>query len=132
MDHSYVYVNSTYQMKEFIEKTQSLIKENPLLREQTVQVATEESWPIPVVFYKFYNLSYFKISVKVEPEALIYLVDKTNQPIIEAKLKELNQSARYQVFTLDVRQSRTPVLVYLKKGYFQNRFSWELKEVGAL
>ncbi|MGZ3796003.1 MAG: glycosyltransferase family 39 protein [Pseudobdellovibrionaceae bacterium] len=132
MDHPYVYVNSTYQMKEFIEKTQALVKENPLLREQTLQIGTEETWPVPVVFHNFYTLSYFKVNDRVEPEALIYMIDKKDQPAIEAQLKERHQAGLYQVFSLEVRQSRAPILVYLKKSYFQNRFSWNLKEVGEL
>lgn len=132
MGHPYVYVNSTYQMKEFVEKTQNLIQENPLLREQTIQVGTEESWPVPIVFYKFYNLSYFRTDARIEPDALMYMVDQKDQQVIEKKLKELQQAALYQVFVLDVRQSRTPILIYLKKNYFQNKFSWELKDVGAL
>jgi uncharacterized protein (TIGR03663 family) len=132
MNHPYVYVNSTYQMKEFIEKTQALIKVNPLLREQTLQIGTEESWPLPIVFHRFYSLSYFKVKDRVEPEALIYMIDQQDQAAIEIKLKELNQTAFYQVFSLEVRQNRAPILVYLKKNYFKNKFSWELKDVGSL
>lgn len=132
MAHPYVYVNSTYQMKEFIEKTQELIKEQPLLREQTVQVGTEESWPIPIVFGSFYNLSYFKTDAKVEDNALIYMVDVKDQQAMNAKLKENGRAAEYQMFMLDVRQSRSPIYVYVKRDVFQNRFSWELKEVGSL
>jgi len=132
MGHPYVYVNSTYQMKEFISKTQDLIKEQPLLREKPVQVATDESWPIPIVFAKFYNLSYFKAPAKVEEEALIYMVDFKDQKVLEEKLKATGQDKNYKVFQLDVRQSRSPILVYVKNEYFQNRFSWELKDVGAM
>ncbi|HEY8272473.1 MAG TPA: glycosyltransferase family 39 protein [Pseudobdellovibrionaceae bacterium] len=132
MDHPYVYVNSTYQMKEFIEKTQALLKEDPLLREQIVQIGTEESWPMPIVFHNFYTLSYFKANARVEPEALIYMVDEKDQASMEAQLKERNHSALYQVFSLRIRQSRSSVLVYLKKKYFENKFSWQLKEVGEL
>ncbi len=132
MNHPYVYVNSTYQMKEFIEKTQALIKENPLLREQTVQIGTEESWPVQIVFHDFYFLSYYHPDARIESGALIYMVDTKDQARIEAKLKEYKQTVLYQVFTLDVRQSRTPILVYLKKNYFKNKFSWKLEEVGAL
>ncbi|MBS1970895.1 MAG: glycosyltransferase family 39 protein [Bdellovibrionales bacterium] len=131
MTHPYVYVNSTYQMKEFIAKTQELVREQPLLREQTVQVGTEESWPIPIVFAKFYNLSYFKTNQKVEDGALIYMVDTKDQKIIEDKLKETGKAGEYGVFTLDVRQSRSPIYVYVKRDSFQNRFSWELKDIGA-
>lgn len=131
MTHPYVYVNSTYQMKEFIAQTQNLVKEQQLLREQMVQVGTEESWPIPVVFNKFYNLSYFKTHQKVEENAAIYLVDPKDQKVIEDKLKETGKAAEYRMFTLDVRQSRGPILVYLKLDLFQGRFSWELKELGA-
>lgn len=132
MDHPYVYVNSTYQMKEFIAKTQDLIREQPLLREQTVQIGTEESWPVPIVFYKFYNLSYFKTPTKVEDSALIYMVDDKDKKFFEEKLRELNQAQNYQGFLLDVRQSRAPIYVYVKREFFQNRFSWALKDVGAL
>lgn len=132
MNHQYVYVNSTYQMKEFIEKTQGLLRENPLLREQTLQIGTEESWPIPVVFHKFYKFSYYRTSAKVEDNAIIYMVDSKDQKTIENALQERQQLAQYLAFSLDVRQGRTPILIYLKRDYFQGRFSWELKEVGDL
>jgi uncharacterized protein (TIGR03663 family) len=131
MGHPYVYVNSTYQMKEFIAKTQALVREQPLLREQTVQVGTEESWPIPIVFAKFYNLSYFKINQKVEDDALVYMVDGKDQKIIADKLKASGKAAEYKAFSLDVRQGRSPIYVYVKRVPFENRFSWELKDVGA-
>lgn len=131
MTHPYVYVNSTYQMKEFIAQTQGLMREQPLLREKMVQVGTEESWPIPVVFNKFYNLSYFKINQKVEDDALVYMVDPKDQKVIEDKLKQTGKAAAYAMFTLDVRQSRGPILIYVQRDLFQGRFSWELKEVGA-
>jgi len=129
MDHAYVYVNSTYQMKEFIKKTQEVISENPLLREQTVQVGTEESWPIPIVFKTVYNLSYFRPPMKVEDGAMIYMADTQDQKLMEDTLKARQQSALYGKFTLDVRQGRSPILVYLKKDLFQGRFSWPLKNV---
>ena len=132
MTHPYVYVNSTYQMKEFIDKIQELLKEQPLLREKMVQVGTEESWPIPIVFSKFYNLSYFKTTAKIEDDALIYMVDANDQKLLDEKLKADGRAEQYQMFSLDVRQSRAPVFVYVKRETFQNRFSWDLKEVGSL
>jgi len=131
MVHPYVYVNSTYQMKEFIAQTQELVKEQPLLREQVVQVSTEESWPIPVVFKKFYNLSYFKTDQRLEENAVLYMVDPKDQQTLEEKLKGTGKAAEYKMFTLDVRQSRSPILVYVRRDLFENKFSWELKEVGA-
>jgi hypothetical protein len=131
MTHPYVYVNSTYQMKEFIAKTQQLVREQPLMREQMVQVGTEESWPIPIVFAKFYNLSYFKTNQKIEDGALMYMVDTKDKQLIEDKLKETGKAGEYGVFSLDVRQSRSPIYVYVKRDSFQNRFSWELKDIGA-
>lgn len=127
MGHQYVYVNSTYAMKEFIEKTQELLREQPLLRESKIQVGTDESWPIPIVFYKFYTLSYFKPSVKVEEDALIYMAEKKDQELVENQLKVSGQSEKYVRFPLAIRQSRAEIVVYVKKEFFENRFSWELE-----
>lgn len=132
LDHPYVYVNSTYQLKEFIQKTSSLIEEQPLLREQVVQIGTGEPWPFPIVFAKFYDLSYFKANTKIVDDALIYMVDPADRKLIDEKLKKDGRSEQYQMFLLDVRQSRAPIFVYVKKEQFQNLFSWELKDVGSL
>jgi len=132
MDHPYVYVNSTYPMKEFIEKTQQLLVENPVLRAQTIQIGTEESWPIPIVFHKTYTLSYFRTNAKVEENALMYMVDFQDQKIIEDTLKSRGVGDQYGGFKLQVRQGRSEILIYVKKEFFTGRFSWELKEVGSL
>jgi len=134
MEHLYVYVNSTYQMKEFIAKTQELIKEQPLLREKPVQIGTEESWPIPIVFSAFYTLDYQKYANELAPDALIYMVDFNDKKVFEDKLKERlkEKVTDYQGFTLDARQGRGHILIYVQKVYFQNRFSWPLQEVGTL
>lgn len=132
MEHPYVYVNSSYQLKEFVNKTRGLLNENPLLREQTIQIGTEESWPMPIVMKPFYNLSYFRISNKVEEDALIYMVDLVDKKVMEEALKSRGRTAEYAVFSLEVRQGRSAIFIYLKKNFFQNRFSWDLKEVGTL
>jgi uncharacterized protein (TIGR03663 family) len=132
MDHPYVYVNSTYPMKEFIEKTQALLVENPVLRAQTIQIGTEESWPIPIVFSKTYTLSYFRTNAKVEEGALMHMVDAQDQKILEETLQKRGVAAQYGGFKLNVRQGRSEILVYVKKEFFSGRFSWELKEVGSL
>ncbi|WP_413288368.1 flippase activity-associated protein Agl23 [Bdellovibrio sp. HCB337] len=132
MQHPYVYVNSSYQMKEFVAKTQQVLRENPLLREQTLQIGTEESWPVPVVLHKFYNISYFRTDAKIEDNALIYMVDMKDKDVIEKELLVRNQAAKYQGFILDVRQGRSHILVYVKREFFQDKFSWELKELGTL
>jgi uncharacterized protein (TIGR03663 family) len=130
MGHPYVYVNSTYQMKEFISKVQGLIAEQPLLREHTIQIGAEESWPFPIVFIKFYNLNYQKYGIDVAKDALIYIVDTHDKIIFEEKLKE--NADKYANFLLETRQGRAKTLVYVKKEFFENRFSWPLLKVGEL
>ncbi|MBK9321566.1 MAG: TIGR03663 family protein [Bdellovibrionaceae bacterium] len=123
MNHQFVYVNSTYQMKEFIGKVQKLLASNPLLREKTLQIATEESWPFPIVFSKFYKLSYQKYAVKVEPEAWIYFVDVKDKSLFESKL---SNKESYKYFELETRQSRAKTLIYVQAKDFENAFSWPL------
>lgn len=130
MDHPFVYVNSTYQMKEFIAKVQGLLAADPLLREKPVQIGAQESWPFPIVFSKFYTLSYQKYPVEVLDQAIIYLVDNEEQKLFEEKLAP--RKAEYQYFKLETRQGRAKTLVYVKKDLFQNVFSWPLRDVGAL
>lgn len=126
MEHPYVYVNSTYQMKEFIAKVQALVKENPLLREEKVQIGIQESWPFPVVFSKIYNLSYQKYTVEVMVGAMIYLVDSGDRLSFEQKLPN---TADYGRFLLTTRQSRSPTWVYVKKSLFAGIFSWALADL---
>jgi uncharacterized protein (TIGR03663 family) len=130
MDHPFVYVNSTYQMKEFIAKVQGMLAANPLLREQTVQIGAEESWPFPIVFAKIYNLNYQKYGIEVAEGAMIYIVDPQDQKMFEAKLEP--HKAEYATFLLETRQGRARTYIYVKKDLFQNVFSWPLSEVGTL
>ncbi len=126
MDHAYVYVNATYQMKEFIAKVQGLLEKNPLFREKTLQIGAEEPWPFPIVFSKFYKLNYQKYLDHVEPEAWIYFVDSKDKTLFESKLvrKEL-----YKYFELETRQSRAKTRVYLQKEFFEGLFSWPLLDL---
>jgi hypothetical protein len=130
MEHPFVYVNSTYQMKEFISKIQGMMKADPLLRERPVQIGAEESWPFPVVFSEFYTLNYQKYPVEVMPDAIIYIVDTKEKQLFEEKLAP--RKAEYQNFLLETRQGRDRTLVYVKKDLFQNVFSWPLTDVGNL
>ncbi|MBC7370950.1 MAG: TIGR03663 family protein [Bdellovibrionaceae bacterium] len=130
MDHPYVYVNSTYQMKEFISKIQSVVLKNPLLREKVIQIGAEESWPFPVVFYKFFTLKYEKYDVLTAPDGVLYIVDPKDQEFFESKLGERKND--FKNFLLETRQGRAKTLVYVQADLFGGLFSWPLSKIGEL
>jgi hypothetical protein len=130
MDHPYVYVNSTYQMKEFISKIQGMLRADPLLRERVMQIGAEESWPFPIVFAGVYNLNYQKYSIEVVKDAILYIVDDKDK--VDFELKLAPNKNLYQNFLLETRQGRAKTLVYVRRDLFQKVFSWPLSELGVL
>jgi uncharacterized protein (TIGR03663 family) len=132
MEHPYVYVNSTYQMKDFITGVQQILDAEPLLRERPIQIATEESWPLPIVLARSYGLSYQKLAVEVAPDALIYFVDEKDETLLDEGLKAQNKTDSYSKFYLSVRQGRAQILVYLQKDFLVKRNVWDLQPKGSL
>lgn len=132
MEHPYVYVNSTYQMKDFIIGVQELLAAEPLLRERPIQIATEESWPLPIVLARSYGLSYQKLGVEVVPNAIIYFVDEKEEVVIDQGLKAQNKFSEYSKFYLSVRQGRASILVYLHKEFLTKRNVWDLQAKESL
>ena len=128
MNHPYVYVNSTYQMKEFISKVQGLIQANPLLREKVIQIGSEESWPFPVVFAKIFTLKYEKYEALVDAGAIAYIVDPKDQTFFEEKLG--TRKSAFKNFLLETRQGRAKTLVYVESKLFDGVFSWPLEVIG--
>jgi uncharacterized protein (TIGR03663 family) len=132
MDHPYVYVNSTYPMKDFISGVQEILAANPLLREKPIQIATEESWPLPIVFAKSFSLNYKKMDAELSPETIIYFVDEKDESVMDGKLKAQGQTAGYAKYLLSVRQGRGPIFVYLQNDFASKRPHWDMEMKGAL
>lgn len=129
MEHPYVYVNSTYEFKEFIVGAQTVLKENPLLRERPIQIATQESWPLPIVLNSSFALSYQKLDAGgALPNAILYFADLTDEKLIEDNLKSQGQIQNYSKFPLSVRQGRGQIYVYVANEFLVKRPSWNLKK----
>lgn len=132
MNHPYVYVNSTYQMKNFLIGVDKTLADNPALRESDVSVAMEETWPFPIVFADFYHLNYTRLSGDIPKAALIYIVDLSEQSVMIGKLKDWGLEPTYQTFVMELRQGRAPVRVFVRRDIFKDRFPWQLQDLGAL
>jgi uncharacterized protein (TIGR03663 family) len=132
MDHPYVYVNSTYEFKDFVDQFLGLAKEDPLLRERPVQIATGESWPLPILLSSFAVLNYQKVQTEVATNAALYFIDDSDETFMDQALASLGRRSAYKKFTLSVRQGRADVIVYLDKELWARRPKWNLKPKESL
>lgn len=106
-DHPYVYVSSTYQLKELEELLEPL--------QFQVQIGMAEQWPWPWIL-RDKNISSYEVCGKVVvPEMDVYFCDPEDTVAIETKLQE-----PYWKISVPFRQSRGESLVYLKKSVFPN------------
>ncbi|MBV2168974.1 MAG: TIGR03663 family protein [Bdellovibrio sp.] len=127
MEHPYIYVNSTYEMKSLYDFLRVETRLHPELLGQTVQIGMKEQWPWPWVLRTFKDLRYDLCGKRVIENALIYLCDFSGTSEVELSLVE-----PYWKIPLSFRQSREMSYVYLKKAAFpQIPFTKQVEIVGS-
>ncbi len=107
LDHPYVYVQTQYDIKFFIEH---LERAQNSLSLQKIQVATTETWPFPWLLRKFPKVVYGNSKSEPDKEAAVILFDEDQATRIRPLLNETHWER-----TLPVRQSRAPAVLFLRK-----------------
>lgn len=113
MDHPYVYVNSSYDLKSLFRLILEKAHNNPDLLQQPVQIGMAEQWPWPWLMRSFKNIDYNYCAKKVAENALVYFCEEPDASQVEASLGE-----SYWKLRLSLRYGRFPALIYLKKSVF--------------
>ncbi|MDG0817887.1 flippase activity-associated protein Agl23 [Bdellovibrio svalbardensis] len=123
--HPYVYVNSTYELKNLQELILAKLEEKPELRSQIIQIGMKEQWPWPWVLRFLSGVRYDLCGRTVQPHALVYLCDNQDRLTVEAELSE-----RYMRIAIPMRQSKETSLVYLQKNIFDGSYHGDYELVG--
>ena len=114
LEHPYVYVQSTYQLKTFLDSMSDLFKNNPSLKEEKIQVATQETFPFPWYFGHFTSITYGNVKNFYQPNALIYMIDESEKTQLESMLR-----GSYDAIHFNVRASRAPIWLYVQSDWFK-------------
>lgn len=113
LSHPYVYVNSTFELQTLEKFLLKSAKENPQVSKEVLQIGIEEHWPWPWSLRAFSGLRYDLCRNQILEEALVYFCEVQDRIAIEGLLSE----PYWRVHFLP-RQSREPILLYLKKSWF--------------
>lgn len=113
LNHPYVYVNSTFELQTLEKFLLKSAEQNPKIREEMIQIGIEEHWPWPWLLRGFSGLRYDLCRDRLLEEALIYFCEESERIAVEGVLSENYWRIRFLP-----RQSREPILLYLKKSWF--------------
>ncbi|MFS4460817.1 flippase activity-associated protein Agl23 [Bdellovibrio sp. HCB2-146] len=117
MEHPYVYVNSTYEMKNLTELIEQGFARHPEWGKETIQVGMREQWPWPWVFHSHDNLDYNQCGQFVKPDALVYFCDLVDTAHLESQLQ-----LPYIKIIVTFRQSKEASVVYLRAAEFESLY----------
>lgn len=124
-EHPYVYVNSTYELKDLQSLILKKLEEKPELREEIIQIGMKEQWPWPWVLRFIPGARFDNCWDRIYPDALVYFCDSSERLDVEGALTD-----RYLKITLSLRQSKEPSLVYLKKNIFDGSYHGDYELIG--
>ena len=116
--HPYIYVQSSYEAKAFVESLIQQAKDFPERRQAHLQFATSESWPFPWWLSIYPHQASLPIARGLDANADMILVDEPNHEDVEKKLKEPYWKARFPV-----RDARIEAIAYLRKSRFDCPFA---------
>lgn len=125
LEHPYVYVNSTYQLKELQGLITGLLEKHPELRSEIIQVGMKEQWPWPWVLRYLPGVHYDICGRHLHPNGLIYFCDMEDRIEVEGQLSE-----QYIRLSMPMRQARPNSLVYLRKNVFDGTLRGDYEIVG--
>ncbi len=123
--HPYVYVNSTYELKNLQALILQKLEEKPELRSEIIQVGMKEQWPWPWVLRFLPGVRYDLCGRTIQPNALVYFCDNQDRLTIEAALSD-----RYMKIAIPMRQSKETSLVYLRKNIFDGSYHGDYELIG--
>ncbi|WP_413558033.1 flippase activity-associated protein Agl23 [Bdellovibrio sp. HCB209] len=126
LNHPYVYVNSTYEMKDLQNLILDMAKANPLLRAEPLQMGMKEQWPFPWVFRRF-KTHWDLCTNKVIENAWIYFCDTPAENKVESFITE-----DYMKVKVMLRQQREYSVVYLKKSLFDGVYKGSFEVVSPM
>ena len=113
LNHPLVYVNSIYAFKELNGELMQLLEEKPALRNETIQIALGETWPLPWSLHNSQGLRYDALRKNFIPGAWIYFCDASDDDYLRERLGD--KQAEYKRFSLQMRQSTTPISVWWRQ-----------------
>lgn len=112
-DHPYIYVNSTYDLKELTEMILKVLSGNPELRGAAVQIGMKEQWPWPWTLRSSLGLQYHLCRNHIVENALVYLCDLEDQEALEKVLGN-----DYIQWRIPLRQSKGDSIIFLRAKEF--------------
>ncbi|WP_413293101.1 TIGR03663 family protein [Bdellovibrio sp. HCB185ZH] len=124
LNHPYIYVNSTYEMKDLQNLILQVAKDHPNLLTESVQIGMKEQWPFPWV-YRSFKTHWDVCADRAVPDAWLYYCDTAGEANVESQLKEPFMKIRIML-----RQQREISVVYLKKSLFGELYTGAFQVVG--
>ena len=88
MDHPYVYVNSTYELKDLQATFEKVFSAHPELKKEPFQIGMKEQWPWPWYLRQLDDARWDLCGRSVVANALVYLCDTQDQALVEEHMKE--------------------------------------------
>ncbi|MGE5084921.1 MAG: flippase activity-associated protein Agl23 [Bacillota bacterium] len=125
MDHPYVYVNSTYDLKNLVNVFETVFSKQPSLRKEPFQVGLKEQWPWPWFLRNLEDTHWDLCGRAVVAKALVYMCDPEDAMAVEEHLQ-----GAYLKIHISFRQSRETSLVYLRKNVFDGVYLGQYEVVG--
>lgn len=124
MNHPYIYVNSTYEMKDLMDMILATAKDRPALLTEPVQLGSKEQWPFPWIFRAF-KTHWDLCNNKAIEGAWFYYCDTAGEKLVESQLTEPFMKIRVML-----RQQREVSVLYLKKSIFEGVYKGSFETVG--
>lgn len=118
MEHPYVYVNSTYDMKDFVDFLESQWMQHPDWKKETIQIGMREQWPWPWIFHNYPNLDYNQCGSFIKENSLVYLCDTVDSAFAESKFTQ-----SYLKVIINFRQAKESSVIYLRAAEFEKIYS---------
>lgn len=107
----YVYVQTKKDLKEIEEIIKRKIASSPDSQNMTVQINLNNSWPLPWLFSRFPNTGFGDSSKAFTEKADVIFAEATHD--------DKDTEGLYFGRAIELRDARTPIIVYLKKTVFQ-------------
>ncbi|QLY24503.1 TIGR03663 family protein [Bdellovibrio sp. KM01] len=124
LNHPYIYVNSTYEMKDLQNLILQVAKDHPNLLTESVQIGMKEQWPFPWI-YRSFKTHWDLCADRAVPDAWLYYCDTAGEANVESQLTE-----QFMKIRIMLRQQREYSVVYLKKSLFGELYTGAFQVVG--
>lgn len=126
MEHPYVYVNSTYELKDFVDFLATQFKAHPAWNQETIQVGMREQWPWPWIFHAYPHLDYNVCGNYIKENSLVYLCDTVDMAKAESEFKQ-----SYLKVIISFRQAKESSVIYLRAAEFEALYPGQFLKLEA-